>query len=175
MSTFDNIYDLSDYDCLTNLNNTVIYETKCFTQNIDRIITMQQDHPFIEYLNDYTFYLFADSLSIFIKHAYMYNLDDNITYFKIFVKSNTPAIIKSAIHNAWIKYNYNVSNHIYIYADYCSKMFVCNDYNSDELYFSKELLKQLLDQEPLDKYAFKVVSDYIYNYVYEVEDEIVTD
>lgn len=172
MNTFDNIYDLSDYDRLTDLNGKVIHETKFFTQNIDRIIIIQQDHPFIKYFNDYTFHIFTDSLTLFIKHAYMYNLDDNITYFKIFVKSNTPAIIKSAIHNAWYKYNYNVSNHIYIYADYCSKLFVCDDYESNELYFSKEFLKQLLDQEPLDKYAFKAVSDYIYNYV---DDEIVTD
>jgi hypothetical protein len=102
----------------------------------------------------------------------MYNLDDNITYLKIFVKSNTPAIIKSAIHNAWSKYNYNVSNHIYIYADYCSKLFICNDYEFNELYFSKELLKCLLDQEPLDKYAIKVVSKYICNYI---DDEIDTN
>ena len=165
MSTFDNIYDLSNYDCLTNLNGTVIHETKYFTQNIDHIITIQQDHPFIKYLNDYTYNIFADSLSLFIKHAYMYNLNDNITYLKIFVKSNTPAIIKSAIHNAWTKYSYNVSNHIYIYADYCSKLFICDDYEFNELYFSKELLKCLLDQEPLNKYAFNVISNYIYNYV----------
>lgn len=53
-------------------------------------------------------------------------------------------------------------------------MFVCNDYETDDIYFNKELLKLSLEQKQLNKDAFKLVSDYIYNYI-DNNDEIQMD
>jgi len=164
MVKLEDLYEYIDYDIITDLDGKTIAKTNLFTKNMEKAVIINETHPFFLFLNEYTFNLFDFQNKIV--HAWSYIIDDYITIVKFYVKSSVTQFEKSVIHNAWYNYNHSLSNYCQIYTDeYSSYLYECNDYDIINNYiFNKEMLKLLLEKEPINKEAFKKVSDYIYNF-----------
>lgn len=154
-------FSLGDYDILDNEKGQKIFESNCFTENLDYITPIEKSDPFYTWLDEFTHYIYSSNTDYYytfsssVVHAYKYSLPgDDTTYVKFLVDSRLRAELKSAIFVGFNEYNKNQINNIRLYSNNYGFLYELHDYNQDKLEFYKSLMKSILSHDVFDKNAF---------------------
>jgi hypothetical protein len=140
-------YNLLDYD---KMHEDKI-DTKIFTENMDNIEIIDNNHMFIIFLSGFTHKI--NNIESYIIHGWYHKKTQKA---KFFIKN--PADIGNTIYIAWQKFCKIMRNKLDIVNEYdfidipvsiysynYGQLYESNEYKTDEKTFYKEFLKQLID------------------------------